>query len=144
MTLVVDASVALKWYVSEELSHEAFRLLRSGEELIAPELIVAEVTNIAWKKLVRNQISPMQAATIAASIRQSDIRFMPSATFNERALEMAKALNHPVYDCLYLACAEDANTAAITADQRFYRAAANSGFARHVALLKTRRPEPPS
>ena len=27
MTLVVDASVALKWYVSEELSDEALRLL---------------------------------------------------------------------------------------------------------------------
>jgi len=143
MTVVVDASVALKWFVREELSDEAFRLLHSGEELVAPELIVVEVTNIAWKKLVRNQISSGQAATIATGIGQSDIRLLPSATFNERALEMAETLNHPVYDCLYLACAESSDAAVITADQRFYRAATNGGFARNVALLHTRRTSTP-
>lgn len=140
MTFVIDASVALKWYVREELSDEAFRLLHSGEDLVAPELIVAEVTNIAWKKLVRNQISSGQAAIIATAIGQSDIRLIPSATFNERALEMAQALNHSVYDCLYLACAENTVAAVITADQRFYRVAAEGGFARNVALLHTVEP----
>lgn len=144
MTLVVDASVAVKWFVREELTDEAYRLLRSGEDLTAPELVVAEVTNIAWKKLIRNQITPGHAATVATGMRYSDIRLLPSAAFNERALEMARTLNHPVYDCLYLACAEETDAAVITADRRFYRAAANGGFARRIALLRGREsPSPP-
>jgi predicted nucleic acid-binding protein len=139
MTMVVDASVALKWFVAEEQSDAAYRLLQSGERLIAPELIVAEVTNAAWRKLIRSEISHGQAATIASGIRYSDVEMMPSAAFNERALEIAAELNHPVYDSLYLACAEDMDVTVITADRRFYRAAADGGFARRIVLLGGRR-----
>ena len=39
MTVVVDASVALKWYVDEEDSEAALALLASDERLIAPDFL---------------------------------------------------------------------------------------------------------
>ena len=47
MTLVIDASVVVKWLVEEELVDEAAGLLGGSSPLHAPDLIVSEVTN-AW------------------------------------------------------------------------------------------------
>ena len=49
MTLVVDASVVAHWFLSLEKSDVAAGLLRSGERLIAPDLVIVEATNTAWK-----------------------------------------------------------------------------------------------
>ena len=47
---VVDASVAIKWFVREALHEEALRLVDNPDAMQAPDLLVVEVTNIAWKK----------------------------------------------------------------------------------------------
>jgi predicted nucleic acid-binding protein len=49
LTLVIDASVALKWFIDEDGSDRAAALLDGKELLIAPDLIVAEVCNAGWK-----------------------------------------------------------------------------------------------
>jgi predicted nucleic acid-binding protein len=46
--LVVDASVAAKWLVTEPLSDKALDVLGSSDELYAPDLLLAEVGNILW------------------------------------------------------------------------------------------------
>ena len=49
MTVVIDASVALKWFVEEQGTDQAAALLAGNDLLIAPDLIVAEVANAGWK-----------------------------------------------------------------------------------------------
>ena len=44
-----------------------------------------------------------------------------------RAAETAQELDHPVYDCLYLACAEATESVLVTADRKFAKKVAN-GF----------------
>jgi predicted nucleic acid-binding protein len=52
--VVVDSSVAIKWFVEEPYSVEAHRLLEGYQDgtltLLAPDLMYAEVGNIVWKK----------------------------------------------------------------------------------------------
>ena len=48
-TLVIDASIAVKWVIEEDGTPEALAL-RQNAKLIAPELLVAECANILWKK----------------------------------------------------------------------------------------------
>ncbi len=48
-TLVIDASIAVKWVVDENGTPEALAL-RARAKLIAPELLIAECANILWKK----------------------------------------------------------------------------------------------
>ncbi len=49
---------------------------------------------------------------------QEAVVFLPIADLIERAAQLAVQINHPVYDCLYLACAEATDSILITADQR--------------------------
>ena len=135
MTWIIDASVAVKWFAQESLHEEALRLLDHVELLQAPDLIVAEVTNIAWKKRIRGEINFPQAEAIATAIRQYIPVLHSSTELNERALEIALALNHPVYDCLYIACAEKTDAILITADERLCKATQGIDFEKLVRHL---------
>lgn len=77
MTVVVDASVALKWFVNEERSDLAVGLLNSGEPMMAPDLVLAEVCNAAWKSLRRREIDPSQFDEIATDIAGVFLRLVP-------------------------------------------------------------------
>ena len=55
MTIVVDASVALRWCFQLNGSDRAEELLRSDDHLIAPDLVIAEITNAAWKFVIIRQ-----------------------------------------------------------------------------------------
>ena len=140
MTFVVDASVVIKWFVQENHYEEALDLLDRQVLLHAPDLIVMEITNVAWKKAIRNDIEWSQAHEIASAIRKGVPALYPSVELNERALAIARALGHPVYDCLYLACAEAVEGILITADQRLRRAALDTPYDTLVRHLAGTRP----
>ena len=134
LALIVDASVAAKWFVRENLHDQALDLLEHRDRLAAPDLIVSEIANIAWKKCVRGEISSAQARTMTAAIGHYIPTLHPASKFAERALEIALELNHPVYDCLYLACAESSGTL-ITADKKFHETVKGTGFESGVQYL---------
>src|SRR4028118_1089285 len=118
MTLVVDASVAFKWFAREPDTPQANALLRRGEALIAPEHLIAEVCNAAWKSWSRGEISRSQALTVAPRIRPLLTEVFPLDALAPRALLVSLDLNHPVYDCFYLALAERERAVIVTADKR--------------------------
>ncbi|MFQ5954065.1 MAG: type II toxin-antitoxin system VapC family toxin, partial [Kiloniellales bacterium] len=135
MSFVVDASVAIKWFVEEDQSEEALRLLEREEPFYAPDLIVAEVTNIAWKKAIRDEIERDQAQEIANAIRQGVPALYPSAELNERALEIGLTFNQPIYDCLYIACAEAVDGVLVTTDQKLLNTTKGTNFEGRVRHL---------
>ncbi|HKS89888.1 MAG TPA: type II toxin-antitoxin system VapC family toxin, partial [Stellaceae bacterium] len=53
----------------------------------------------------------------------------------ESALKIALQLEHPIYDCLYLAVALHHNTNVVTADRRFFAAVERSAYAGRARLL---------
>jgi predicted nucleic acid-binding protein len=63
--LVLDASVAIKWVLHEAGDVEARAIIERGEPLIAPDLITAEVTNVAWQRFLKGDIGLRQAVLIA-------------------------------------------------------------------------------
>jgi len=135
MTLVVDASVALKWFVDEDGSPGAVRLLNSGEPMIAPDLVVAEVCNAGWKSLRRREIDAAQFDEIAADVSRVFVRLVSLDQLIRRAAAIARELDHAIYDCLYLALAEAEDVAMITADRRLLAAVAGTALADRVSLL---------
>ncbi len=138
MSVVVDASVAVKWFVEEPLWQQATWLVERREPLYAPDLIFAEVTNAAWKMVRRNHIDRAQASTMVAAVGDPLSRVFPSSRLRDRALQIALALDHPAYDCLYLACAELAGAVLVTADERLCTAVADgpyAGLARHLSAV---------
>lgn len=116
--LVVDCSVAIKWFLEEPGDREALTLLRSGDRFVAPELIVAEMVNVLWKRVTSGAIDASQAADIPRAIPSTIAELWPLAPLAERALAIAEALRHPAYDCFYLALAEVRAAPLVTADRR--------------------------
>ena len=127
MRTVVDGSVAVKWYFPEAGHESADRLLAeavAGErELVAPDLIVAEFTNVLWKKVVRSECDAKTADAILGLWETDRPRLVASSVLARRALALATALRHPVYDCLYVAAAIALEAGFATADRRLAAAA---------------------
>ncbi len=135
MTLIVDASVAIKWFVAEVHHEAALDLLGGGERLEAPDLLLAEVANIAWKKTLLGEVEAVQAEAIVQALPHYLARLHATKALVDRALSIALELSHPVYDGLYLACAESVDEVLITADGRLVRAASATPYAAHVRVL---------
>jgi len=106
VTAIVDASVAVKWLVQEIDSQAAQRLLDSDEKLVAPDFVLVETANVLWKKTQRRELKAEQAVAGIRALPTYFEQLMPSAPLLPRALAIAIEVGHPVYDCLYLACAE--------------------------------------
>jgi len=119
---VLDASVVIKWSVPEVHSDDALRYLDPALERHAPELLLAEVANILWKKTGRGEITLDEAARIADDVRQSAITIHPMSALFGRALTIAIATGRSAYDSLYLALAESLSFRVVTADRRLYNA----------------------
>ena len=142
MIYVIDASVAIKWFVAEERHDNAIWFTDHKELLRAPDFLLVEVSNIAWKKCLRGQITPFHASAIAQSVPIYIADLDHASGLLKRALEMALSLRHPVYDCLYLSCAERWNGIVVTADKRFFDTVSKSEYADQVLLLEDFSPRP--
>ncbi|MFL6248079.1 MAG: type II toxin-antitoxin system VapC family toxin, partial [Thermoanaerobaculia bacterium] len=66
--VVVDASVAIKWFVPEIHSLAAARLLDPAVYVLAPDLIGPEIGNTLWKKMRRAEITQAEASDILSAM----------------------------------------------------------------------------
>jgi len=135
VTLVIDASVACKWFIVEPQFDSAEELLAGGDVLIAPDLIVPEVCNVAWLKLRRGEITADQASAMVDGLPELLDELVSSAQLAARALAIAAAIEHPTYDCFYLALAELRDTGLVTADRRLRSRLAATPWERLVVGL---------
>ena len=119
MNLVVDASVACKWFFEENLSSEARALAESDATFSAPDMILVECANAAWRRVRGNTVPEAQAQAFLKALPQWFESLVPSERLNQVAFDMACVLEHPVHDCQYLALAEDQETRLVTADLAF-------------------------
>ncbi len=127
MNLTVDASVVVKWFVPEILAEEARMLLEYPHEFQAPDILLAEFGNTIWKKFRRGEVSFLQPYMDELLELDEVIDLHPVCEQVPRAVQISGELDHPVYDCLYLACAEATGSIVVTANRRLANKAA-SGF----------------
>jgi predicted nucleic acid-binding protein len=135
---VVDASVAIKWLVDEPLSAQAARLLDDDLPLAAPELIYAEAANALWAIARRGRIGAADVREALDLLADAPLT-VPSSMrqLMAAAARLAADLDHPVYDCLYLALALQEQRPVITADRRFYEVVQGHPYlAGHMVALE--------
>jgi predicted nucleic acid-binding protein len=103
LTLVVDASVGLKWVLQEPDSHLAEALARSEEELLAPDFWLNEATNVLWLQVRKKVFTPNEAREGLALLR-AQIEPTPTADLglHDIALEIGLAINHSTCDTIYI------------------------------------------
>ncbi|WP_158859421.1 type II toxin-antitoxin system VapC family toxin [Rhodoplanes serenus] len=121
MTLVVDASVAFRWVFKTDATSAARAVLGGGHVLIAPDLIVPEIANAAWKLVRFDAFHTIEAGhRLGEAVRLLD-EIVPCAPLKDRALAIALDLGHPVYDCFYLALSETRGCRLASLDGRLAR-----------------------
>jgi predicted nucleic acid-binding protein len=135
MTVVVDASVAIRWLFQLDGTNRAEKLIRSGQPLIAPDLVLAEITNAAWKFVTFDGVPAETAAMVVKAAGNAFDEIVPSSNLTDRALAIALELRHPAYDCFYLALAEKRRCELVSADARLIARCARTPFAKLVRPL---------
>lgn len=134
--LIVDASVAVKWFVVEEDSPEAERLLASTETIHAPILLKSEIANALWKNWRRKHIDADQARMSLRNIGRVVGRWHATDALLPQAFDWSLAYDHPVYDLCYLALARATGLPLVTADERLMRKLAGTPEAGHLLALR--------
>lgn len=133
--VVVDASVAIKWFIPEDDSEFAIALAASKSHLLAPDFLLIECANTTWKKVQRQQVNYHQALVIIQALNKLPLTFSGAYNLLDAAYELAVEIKQSVYDCLYLALAIANDSYVVTADKRFYNAVSKSSFRNYVQLL---------
>ena len=122
-SVVVDASVAAVWFAPEAGSAAALELLRASRRLTAPDFMAVETANVMWKKHRRGEMRAAEVDHSLATLFMLGIVWFPSRDILGRASRLARDIEHPVYDCLYLVLAQDHGVPLATFDGRLQRAA---------------------
>ncbi len=135
MRFVVDASVAVKLLVDEPDSHAARELAASDHELHAPRLMASEVASALWRKARLGEVERADAGAALAWLPDMPVRWNDDETVSADAVRLALVLDHPVYDCMYLALAHRIGATVVTADRQFVTAVAPTVHGETVVML---------
>ncbi|RLI88636.1 MAG: PIN domain nuclease [Archaeoglobales archaeon] len=125
--MIIDASIAVKWFINEKYSDRALKLLeffKDGKiELHAPEILKVEVANALRKYFARGFVKESHVEESLNILSNIDI------TYHEISWNLLKkSLNYSilnpitVYDALYILLSKDLNLRFITADEKLFKA----------------------
>ena len=122
MKYVLDSSVAFKWVVTETLSDKA-QLVRDENrhtvhELLSPDIFPIEIAHALTRAERQGRITASQSAVLLADVLSTCPKLFPSLPLLRRAVEISSRLRVGVYDCLYIALAEQEGGESLTADTR--------------------------
>ena len=134
--IVIDASVAVKWFLPEPQAHAARRVLKGRRKLLAPDLIWAEVGNVLWKRCQRAELTHELAQRILRDFKQFPLETYAAKALLEPAWILATQYRISVYDGLYLALAIGRNCKLVTADHSLVDSIKEKPFASVVVALE--------
>jgi predicted nucleic acid-binding protein len=125
MRRVLDAGVAVKWEIDEDLSDKA-RQLRAEfrqaiHDLIGPDNFLAEVANALTKAEKLKLIPVGSALPLWADVMTTSPQLFPLRPLVPRAIVIASQARVAVYDCLYVALAEREGCEFVTADDKLVK-----------------------
>jgi predicted nucleic acid-binding protein len=127
--IVVDASVAIKWFIPEVHAIAATRLLHTNLQFIAPDLIFAEVGNILWKKYRSKELSLDTASAILDDFKSLPLNSHENESLLDAAWKIATAHQCTFYDSLYVALAQTEGCLLVTADRTLYNTLSSTPLA---------------
>jgi len=138
---VVDASVAARFLLVEELSDKAEHLLQrfhdDAVELKAPGLVTYEVGNTLWKAVRQRMINAHEASQKFSNfikLKLGSIELDEQESLG--ALTWADKNDATYYDSVYVKASEKTGATLLTADDAFYERASKEVQTLHLRDLK--------
>ena len=120
MTVVADSSALVASLVDYGSDGRWVEDSFAGEDLICPELALAEASNILRRMELSGQLSHAEAAAAYDELFDIDIVMYPFTPFADRIWELRNNLT--IYDAWYVALAEALDCPLVTLDRRLSRA----------------------
>lgn len=125
--IVIDASVVLKWYLSdEEHGERALDILGAHVSnrlfLLAPALLEFEVANGIAIAKKRGRVGDGDALKAMDGFTNLGIGLYPLSPHMPKVLVYCDRYNISAYDAAYAALADDLKTHVVTADKRLFNA----------------------
>jgi len=117
LTLVVDASVAVKWFLPEPASDRAEALRDHPGPLVAPDLILLEVGNVLIRAARRGDVPFADVQEAITRLAAGPVRLTRASDIIAEALAIAGRHGGTVYDAVYIAAAKSLDAALVTDDQ---------------------------
>ncbi len=137
--LVLDTSVAVKFYLPEDGHEEALEILDAAGagavELLAPGTLLPEGFNALVQQRRRGLLDAEDEGEAWEKLLRAPVYTYATEDLIGRAAEIARETGVIVYDALFLALAEDAQTVVVTADGKLLKALESTPYARLARSL---------
>ena len=134
-SIILDASVAAAALFQEEYSPAARNILKSNDELLAPEFLHVEIANVIWKRYRRNEIEESDVLKFFVDVQSLPITLLATNVLLSPAIRLAIKSGRTVYDCLYLALAIRKKGILISADRRFVNGVTDRDLRKYVRFI---------
>lgn len=125
MKYVLDASVAFKWLVPEVDTDKALRLLDDYQnaihDLLSPDFLPVETTHALTRAERQGRVTAAQGSQLFLDLMDQVPALHPYLPLLPRAYAISSAMRVGVYDCLYVALAEQERCEFVTADDRLVK-----------------------
>ena len=132
---VIDACVAIKWFLPENNYRQAGKILSSYNRMIIPDLFLIEFDAIVTKKVRQRLVEQGDALLIIQEVRNIPFDVIPYKMVSKMAFDLSSALPITQYDACYLAAAIEYNEIVVTADIRFLNGMRGTPFESYVTAL---------
>jgi predicted nucleic acid-binding protein len=132
--IVLDASVAVALVVDEAGTRAAIDATTGCDPLV-PDTFWGELTNALARKVRQRHRARDEAFAAFALVRRLVEYTVPTEPLGPFAMALSLDLDHPVYDCLYLAAAVAHEAPLLTADRALFAKAVEAGYGAHVRLV---------
>lgn len=139
--VVIDASVVLKWYLSdEEYGDIALKIMEDHVSerlsLHAPAILEFEVANALVIARRQGRIKDADVLMAMDGFAGLGIGLSPLASFYEKVFLYCKRFRISAYDASYIALADKMNAPLITADKRLFNATRKVGFVQWIGAFQ--------
>jgi len=132
---VIDAGVAIKWFLPEDGYENASGIIHFYSEFLAPDLFMIEIDTIITKKVRKREIELSEAVFLYDEIRKLPFKFIHYNQIAKLSVELSATLPITLYDATYLSVALQFNENVFTADKRFFRGISTTPFKDYVRSI---------
>ncbi len=124
-TIIIDSSVAAKWYLSDEYDDIAIKIKSDfSNKLIVitvPTLFFYEVSNILRTTSKQLRIDKNRCSEVYQDLLDLDFSVYSSKELYKKALEKALILDISAYDAAYVVLAESLQIPFYTSDEKLVK-----------------------
>lgn len=118
MITILDVSASIEILLKRTNANSLKEKITSADAVVAPEIFIAEIANVAWKYNKIGNYSHEDSVSLAEDGLSLVDHFVSTKELWKESLRESIKNDHPVYDALYAVCARRNDGILLTVDKR--------------------------